>query len=224
MPFPAYGALGNAFLASRLLQVVLLLVTIGLTASCVSALHQQSLEAPGRLIGHLTIAVLSTVYSVLTVILYIESALPLLLAAFCDAFFFLAYISISILAAESVSSLSCTPSDINIQVPNYRGIVFTTPVVARDNHASGVPVTDVKLKREQTREQGFTGFSLWLRSSQSGCHIMKGAWAVAMGIAVLFLVTWLASLGIWRRLHKQEQHNKKSRAASASKDVEHWTT
>lgn len=55
MPFPAYGALGNAFLASRLLQVVLLLVTIGLTASCVSALHKQSLEAPGRLVGHLTI-------------------------------------------------------------------------------------------------------------------------------------------------------------------------
>ena len=53
---------------------------------------------------------------------------------------------------------------------------------------------------------------------------MKVSWVVAMGITVLFLVTWLASIGIWRRLHKQKQHNAKSRSVGeAPKDVEHWT-
>lgn len=169
---------------------------------------------------------LSTIYAVLTITLYIESALPLLLAAFCDAFFFLAYIAISVLAAESVINLSCAPSDINIPVPNYKDIVFTVPGIGGDNSAGGgVTSTNAKLKRDQMREPGFARFSQWLRTSQSGCHVMKGSWAVAMGIAMLFLVTWVASIGIWRRLQNQEQHSKKSRSASAEpKEVEHWMT
>ena len=163
--------------------------------------------------------ILCAIYTFLTIILYIESALPLLLAAFCDAFFLLAYIVISILTAEGLSNLSCAPSDAN-HVPDYRDIVFTAPGVGGDSKSGGVTA---KLKRERAREQGFSGFSQWLRDSQSGCQMMKGSWAVAMGIAVLFLVSWLASLGIWWRLYKQEKHTVKSRNTdSESKDVEHW--
>ncbi|RPB22905.1 hypothetical protein L211DRAFT_769093, partial [Terfezia boudieri ATCC MYA-4762] len=107
MPLPAYGAVGHAFVASRTLQTLFLLVTIGLSSHCISTLRKQSIEAPGRLIGNLTISCFCISYAGFSFILYIKSTLPLLLCAICDGCFFFAFLAISILFGENVSNLSC---------------------------------------------------------------------------------------------------------------------
>lgn len=235
MPLPAYGALGHAFVASRVLQTLTLLVTIGLTSHCIFALGKESIESPGRLIGHLTISCFGIFYTGFTLIFYIKSALPLLLCAICDGCFFFAFLALSILFGENVSNLSCHPSDANIPVPDSIDIIISRGL-GKDsfNGKVGVVSRIMRAKRDlATIPQGktqptYTGlkdmsFGQWVRSSQKGCEMMRGAWIVGLVILVLFLVSMGGLLGMWRNLRKQREQERQNRESKIEDNI-HWAT
>ncbi|KAF8419896.1 hypothetical protein EV426DRAFT_576698 [Tirmania nivea] len=235
MPLPAYGALGYAFVATRILQALTLLVTIGLTSHCISTLSKNSIEAPGRLISNLTISCFGTIYAGITFVLYIKSTLPLLLCAICDGCFFFAFLALSILFGENVSNLSCHPSDVNIPAPDTIDIIISRSL-GKDsfNGKFGIVSRTVRAKRDlHIIPQGQTqptytsledmSFGQWVRSSQRGCVMMRGAWIVGLVILVLFLVSIGSLLGMWRNLRKQKEKGRLNRESKIEDNIQ-WAT
>ncbi|KAF8455820.1 hypothetical protein BGX38DRAFT_1266715 [Terfezia claveryi] len=231
MPLPAYGAVGHAFVASRTLQILILLVTIGLTSHCISKLGKETIEAPGRLIGNLTISCFCISYAGISFILYIKSTLPLLLCAICDGCFFFAFLAISILFGENVSNLSCHPSDVNIPIPDSMDIIISrglggvsfngkAGIVSRIVGAkSNLPTIPQKRAQPTYARMEDMSFGEWVRTSQRSCEMMRGAWIVGLVILVLFLVSMGSLLGMWCNLRKQREQERQNRESKIEDNI-----
>ena len=66
-------------------------------------------------------------------------------------------------------------------------------------------------------------FGQWVRSSQRGCEMMRGAWIVGLVILVSFLISMGGLLGMWRNLRKQRKQERQNRESKIEDNI-HWAT
>jgi len=66
-------------------------------------------------------------------------------------------------------------------------------------------------------------FGEWVRSSQRGCEMMRGAWIVGLVILVLLLVSMGSLLAMWWNLRKQREQERQNRESKIEDNI-HWTT
>jgi len=108
MPRPNHGVIGHAFLATRGLQILCLLVCMSLAAKFISSMVDAEQAPPQPLVGILCVVCFAILYCAITILLYWDAQLPLLAAAGVDFLFFLALMISSIIIGKPLSYLSCT--------------------------------------------------------------------------------------------------------------------
>jgi hypothetical protein len=107
MPRPAHGAVGLAFIGTRVLQTVCLLVSMSLVAKFIEAMVDDQQAPPAPLVGVLCVVCFAILYCATTLLLYWDHQLPLLPTAGLDGLFFLALMISSIIIGKPLSYLSC---------------------------------------------------------------------------------------------------------------------
>ena len=225
MPLPAYGALGHTLIASRILQLCVLITTIGLTSHCISELSEESINPSGSLISYLCLACLGTVYSAFTIVLYIDSALPFHYTAVCDAVFLIAYIIISVFVGEHIALASCRamgaanlpdgePGDnerlvlSSIGKGSFDGKVGTAPRIVKYRRNALMTPGEIQQHRYESWLHKME-IKSWIQENKQGCEIFKASWALALVGSVLFLVSTAACVGLWWKLKKQAKQDRR---------------
>jgi multisubunit Na+/H+ antiporter MnhE subunit len=107
MPRPAHGAVGLAFIGTRVLQTICLLVSMSLAAKFIEAMVDDQQAPPAPLVGILCVVCFAILYCGTTLLLYWDHQLPLLPTAGLDSLFFLALMISSIIIGKPLSYLSC---------------------------------------------------------------------------------------------------------------------
>jgi hypothetical protein len=107
MPRPAHGAVGLAFLGTRALQTVCLLICMSLAAKFISTMVEDQQAPPPPLVGTLCVVCFAVLYCATTLLLYWDHQLPLLPTAGLDCLFFVALMVSSIVIGKPLSYLSC---------------------------------------------------------------------------------------------------------------------
>jgi len=107
MPRPSHGAVGLAFLGTRALQVVSLVISLSFAAKFVSTMIDNQQTPPSPLIGVLSVVCFAVLYCATTLLLYWDRQLPLLATAAIDGLFFLATMISAIVIGKPLSYLSC---------------------------------------------------------------------------------------------------------------------
>lgn len=154
----------------------------------------------------------------------------MLLAAICDGCFFFAYIAVSILFGENIAKLTCQATDLHVPVSGGRDIIIPSALAVGKTTSVPPGARMMKWKRAQDYEYatptdslGEINFGDWVRSSQRGCQMMKGAWALSTVLVVVFFLSMASLMGLWWKLRKQIRAERKSRESKIEDNIQ-WST
>ena len=142
MPRPSHGAVGHAFLSTRVLQVISLLISMSLSSKFISSIIDSQQSPPSPLIGVLSVVCFAILYCVTTLLLYWDNQLPLLPTAALDGLFFLATMISAIIIGKPLSYLSCKAATgaggVMTLVENLGGNLGKNPATATASLAAAV--------------------------------------------------------------------------------------
>ncbi|PHH67333.1 hypothetical protein CDD81_97 [Ophiocordyceps australis] len=169
-----YGALGLTFTVMRVLQTIALITIIGLTSNFISEMVSASYQTPSALIGTLVIACMVVIYTIITYILYWDYLLPLLVSTVADGLCLVAVIVVSVVVGKPMSYLTC----------------WALP--ERGNTANFIASLFRNLSRNNRYE--------WVDADQASCLEMKAIWGLSICLCVLFLLSAVTSMCLWRRI------------------------
>ncbi|KAI1864100.1 uncharacterized protein JN550_009120 [Neoarthrinium moseri] len=194
---PQLGALGVTFTALRAAQFLSLVAIIGLTANFINEIVTAQRDAPGVLIGTLTVASTASLYIAITYILYYDGLLPLLIAGVFDFLLLIATIVVAATVGKPLSKLTCE----------------ILPAAGTSTITSGstfvASTTGVSYRSILTKAVDYFTF---VAVDQPHCYEIKAVWGLSIALCVLFAFSCLICIGLWRRV--------KSTSAAAPKDIE----
>lgn len=127
-------------------------------------------------------------------ILYWDSMLPLLIATGADASLMIANIVTSVTLGKPLSFLSCQ------DLPTEPG-----------SNASFIASIGKNIL-DATDDDGNVNYYVWVGAAQKSCYATKAVWGLSIALCVLFAMSAVTSICLWRRL--------KLSAAPPAKDVE----
>ncbi|TVY82871.1 hypothetical protein LSUE1_G002028 [Lachnellula suecica] len=182
-----YGALGHLFTAARATQMICLIAIIGMASNFIAEIIAVE-QAPGSLlIGTLTITCISTLYITITYILYLDNALSFLLSTAIDSLLLIALIVIATKTGMPISYLSCA------SLSNSGGSTSAFVESVKDNLQA-------------------SNYWVWVGASRTSCYEMKAIWGLAIALCILFFVSAVATVCMWRR--------EKAMMKAPAKDIE----
>ncbi|KAA8902461.1 hypothetical protein FN846DRAFT_780545 [Sphaerosporella brunnea] len=185
MPRPAHGALGLAFLSTRGLQTVCLLVAMSLSANLISQLINANLAAPSPLVGMLSVVCFAVLYCAITLLLYWDHQLPLLPTAAIDTLFFVALMASAIVVGRPLSYLSCTAA-------------APAPTVVADGN---VYTITGRLLRERAAYAAPVDYAQWVSAGEPGaCMQVKAVWGFGIALTIMFVFSAALVGFIWRSM------------------------
>lgn len=184
MPGAQFGALGHLFTAARAVQMISLITIIGLASNFIAEIVATQEAAGSLLIGTLSITCIAALYIIVTYILYFDNQLSFLLSTGIDSLLLIALIVIAVKTGMPISYLHCNALSSN-------GSVSAFVESVEDNMKS-------------------TNYWVWVGASKASCYEMKSIWGLSIGLCVLFFLTAVATVCMWRR----------QKTAAPAKDIE----
>ncbi|MCJ1476293.1 hypothetical protein MMC13_004959 [Lambiella insularis] len=190
MPGPDYGALGATLKSVRVLQACCLIAIIGMTANFISMIVSSSQTPPSELVGTLSITCIAVLYCVITFILFLDSTLPFLINTAIDSLLLIALTVIAVAVGRPLSYLNCQS------------------IGTADDMGSAYDFT-MSLGDSLNQSGSQLDYNTWVGMTQSTCLEMKSIWGLSIALCVLFALSSICSVCLWRR-----------KPAAASKDIE----
>lgn len=170
----AYGALGHLFSAARAVQMVCLIAIIGMASNFIAEIVAVQ-QAPHQvLIGTLTVTCISALYIIITFVLYLDNALPFLLSTGVDSLLLIALIVIAVKTGMPISYLSCSSLS-----------------------SSGGDTSD--FVESVSSNIKLSNYWVWVGASKANCYEMKSIWGLSIALCILFFVSAVATVCMWRR-------------------------
>ncbi|SMR41423.1 unnamed protein product [Zymoseptoria tritici ST99CH_1E4] len=166
MHIPEYNAppLARTFVLIRTLSVLVLLAIVGITANFVSQIVASNISPPREIVATLTITSLATLYTLLTLPLFLSPASrSLLTMTVLDALLLLAFIALSVLLGRPLSFLSC------YSISSSRSSMASAAAFAQAL-AADKPLD----------------FGVWAEGSRATCWEVKIIWGLGIAESVLF--------------------------------------
>ncbi|PHH51840.1 hypothetical protein CFIMG_005964RA [Ceratocystis fimbriata CBS 114723] len=200
------STLTSTFVTARLLQFLISVSVISLSATHISDIYSAEYTPPFILTATLVVTCISIVHVAATAFLYRKSLLPLLASAGGDFAVFVALIVVVAVQGNPLSSVSCSSlSKDRASISSY-----AAPSDATTSSASGT--------ESETGSKATLSYSLYTSASKSTCASLKALWALTITMCILFAISFLAQLLLWRQsrasttqlLHSQPaMHNPK---------------
>ncbi|RPA77770.1 hypothetical protein BJ508DRAFT_164676 [Ascobolus immersus RN42] len=227
LSFPSHGILGKAYTFTRLLQIAVLITTIGLTAKFISQMIEATTFPPAAFVAILAISCLSLIYTVITLILYFDNTLPLLVTCVSDLALTATLLVLSILIGKPLSFLSCT------KVGHYAPLSFQTlypeEILYPTNPGQASSASDAyniapasaqipekhvtvayKYNNDGTVEEvRGVNYGAFAGGNQAVCELMKGAWGLGIALTIGFLVSAFCAGWIWKTTRGQSKKGEK---------------
>ncbi|SMR43624.1 unnamed protein product [Zymoseptoria tritici ST99CH_3D1] len=166
MTIPEYNAppLARTFVLIRTLSILVLLAIVGITANFVSQIVASNISPPREIVATLTITSLATLYTLLTLPLFLSPASrSLLTMTVLDALLLLAFIALSVLLGRPLSFLSC------YSISSSRSSTASAAAFAQAL-AADKPLD----------------FGVWAEGSRATCWEVKIIWGLGIAESVLF--------------------------------------
>jgi len=185
---PDHGVLGATFKATRALQVASLLAIIGITANFISEMVSAGATPPSVLVAILSIVCIAVLYCAITVILYLDSILPLLISTGIDSLFLITLVVVSIVVGKPLSYLSCKLLD-------------------ETSNATSSAYDFTSALGNSLNKDGKVDYSQWINTSKSTCLEMKSIWGLSIALCILFTFSAVSAICLWKRT-KQGPANK----------------
>ncbi|TVY44923.1 hypothetical protein LSUB1_G000581 [Lachnellula subtilissima] len=173
MPVPQYGALGHLFTAARAVQMVCLIAIIGMASNFIAEIVAVQQAPHSVLIGTLTVTCIAALYIIISYILYFDNQLSFLLSTGVDSLLMVALIVIAVKTGMPISYLHCNQLS-----------------------SSGSTSDFVESVKDNMKA---TNYWVWIGASKATCYEMKSIWGLSIGLCILFFVTAVASVCMWRR-------------------------
>lgn len=190
MPRPSHGTLGTAFLCTRVLLLVSLLITLSVAAAIISALAHAAIQPMAPLIAILCACCFALLYCAITLLLYAAGHLPLLTAAAFDFLFAAALMAASI----AVGTPRCAPAAAYV-APE------TTPVVPNVPDESARMFSFVNtVARRATQIPATVAYADWLGAgiAPGTCAKLRVVWGFGAALAVLLMFSSVLAALVWR--------------------------
>ena len=186
MAGPAFGALGATFKIARILQAVSLIAIIGMAANFISDMVQNNNTPSDVVVGTLSVVCswhppvpcispnldpqtcIAVLYCAITLILYLDSALPYLLTTAFDSLILIALVVIAGVVGKPLSYLNCK-------------------VIGSNSTAESAAQLGYELKGQlHSMAKGQTGgkvvYSNWIGASRVTCYEMKAIWGLSIAL------------------------------------------
>ncbi|RDW61189.1 uncharacterized protein DSM5745_10687 [Aspergillus mulundensis] len=195
---PAYGALGATFLIARIIQMCSLIAIIGLTANFIAEIVRYDAKPPGIFIGTITVTSISTIYTIITTILFIDDILPFLASGILDSLFLIAVIVVAVVIGKPLSYLEC--GDI--------GDILS----GGSDDGSSAYTFATHLSSYLGNLSGSVDYRSWVGASKGVCVEAKSIWGLSIAMCIMFFFTAVCCACLWRQ--------RKAGAAAAGKEVE----
>lgn len=146
-------------------------------------------------------ACISTIYIVITYILYHDSQLALLIATALDCLLLIACIVVATTVGKPLSYLSCPALPTSSSLASSTTGEFLEAV----GHNTRTGLSD---HHNSTKVDYFS----WVETDRETCYEMKAVWGLSIALCVLFAFSSIAAGCIWRKIQGE--------AAPPAKDVE----
>jgi hypothetical protein len=175
---PVPGALGKAFTAVRVLQIISLITIIGMTSKFISDMNGNDQSPPSVLVGTLSVTSIAVLYCAITWILYYDEILPYLANTAIDGLLLIAVIVVAVTVGKPLSYLNC-------QHLGSASSMFGTYAA-------------VESLGQSLNHSNFS-YALWVAATKSTCLMMKAIWGLSIALCILFAFSAVCTVFIWRR-------------------------
>jgi len=175
------GALGATFLGVRIFQAMSLIAIIGMTANFISEMVSSSATPPNVLVGVISVTCIAVLYCIITIILFIDNILPLLLNTVMDGFLLIAVIVVAVVVGKPLSYLNC---DVVGQLTG-------------DDQSAYIFATDLGSYLNQNG--GTIDYVAWIGASRAICLETKAIWGLSIALCILFAFSAICSICLWRQ-------------------------
>jgi len=167
------GALAATWKVVRGMQAISLITIIGMTANFIAEMVAAEQSPPKVLIGTLSVTCLAVLYCALTIILYFEAYLHLLLSAALDSLLLIAVIVVAVTVGKPLSYLDCT-------------ILPSSGTTSSFLDSVGVNMSKVN-------------YWVWAGASRTTCFEMKAIWGLSIALCVLFAFSSTCAVVMWKK-------------------------
>jgi len=174
MPAPQFGALGATFTVVRGMQAISLIGIIGMTSNFIAEIVKGKADPPSEIVGTLSVTCIALLYVAISYILYYDSILPLLISTALDSLLLIALIVIAVTVGKPLSYLSCA-------------------ALPKSGGDTGSFVDSVG------QNIGKLNYWVWAGASRTTCYEMKAIWGLSIGMCILFAVSSVVSVCLWKR-------------------------
>ena len=196
MAGPAFGALGATFKIVRALQAISLIAIIGMAANFVSDMVSNNNTASDVLVGTLSVVCppspqiwyllptqtqaltdysrsvqtcIAVLYCAITLILYLDSALPYILTTAFDSLILIALIVVAGVVGKPLSYLNC----------KVIGSNSTAESAAQLSYELSGQLHDMA---KGHMSSGKVVYSNWIGASKAVCYEMKAIWGLSIAL------------------------------------------
>ncbi|KAH6669633.1 hypothetical protein F5X68DRAFT_215890 [Plectosphaerella plurivora] len=165
----------------RAMQLISLVAIVGMTGDFVAEMVAADSRPPDVLIGTLVVACLATLYVIISYILYWDSMLPMLIASATDIGLMVAVIVVAVTLGKPLSFLSCK----DLSAGGGSNASFIASIGKNIVEATGA--------------DGRVNYYVWVGAAQKSCYATKAVWGLSIALCVLFALSGVASICLWRR-------------------------
>ncbi|KAL5612316.1 uncharacterized protein BROUX77_002472 [Berkeleyomyces rouxiae] len=178
------------FTGTQLLQLLVAVSTIGLASSHISDISGTQCSPPAILTATVIVASTATLYIVVTALLYWKRVLPLALGASGDFVILVAIAVMATVLGNPLSGISCSSlSTPRASMSSYVAPAYIATASTVDNQASS-----------ESNVTKALSYSLYASADKTTCSSLKALWALAITMSILFGLSILTQLFLWRRL------------------------
>lgn len=177
--FRNHGYYGHTFVGARALSGVALVAIIGLVVTFTSQINKDSLAPPTQLTVAIGVSAAALLWVLLSFTAYEDTHIPYMVTAIVDTVFLIPFVVVVIILSGQLSQTDCS----------------TLPTQSGDG-------TTLKLDTADTAGSGTLGFGTFVASDQMTCFKLKGTWGLSIAICILFLLSALAAVFMYRRKRK----------------------
>ncbi|KAI0975260.1 hypothetical protein F4678DRAFT_321561 [Xylaria arbuscula] len=182
---PQLGALGVSFTALRALQFLALVTIVGLTANFINEFTSSQRDVPDVLVGTVTVTSISTLYVVISYILYYDGMLPLLISGGLDFSLLIALIVVAVTIGKPLSTLQCDVLPESVSMAS----TFVTYVTGRR-------------RSYESAAAKYNSYLALITTDQPNCYEIKAVWGLGIALSVLFAFSALVCVGLWHRIRR----------------------
>ncbi|KAL4991815.1 hypothetical protein BDW68DRAFT_151371 [Aspergillus falconensis] len=185
---PAHGALGATFLIARIIQTCSLIAIIGLTANFIAEIVRYDARPPGIFIGTITVTSISTIYTIITSILFIDNILPFLASSILDSLLLIAVIVVAVIIGKPLSYLEC----------GEIGDILSGSGGGSDDGSSAYTFA-THLSSYLGHLSGAVDYDSWVGASKGVCVEAKSIWGLSIAMCIMFFFTAVCCACLWRQ-------------------------